>query len=509
MRVAQAYVREDRNIELASRDRRRDYLDARLGAQRLQSRSTSRSSCSSSDGRRRDRARRRRARSSHDGTHRPPARSSRSCSTSTSSSRRSSSCRRCSTSGSRRVASMTQDQRAAGDADRRRPTPDAPGRARARCAATIALRRRALLATRAPAARPCAASTSTIAPGETVALVGETGAGQVDDREAGRPLLRRRPPAAVLVDGVAVADLDLAALPPPARLRAPGAVPVLRHRPRQHRLRPARRDRRRGRGGGARGRRARLHRRPARRLPPPGHRAGPVAVGRPAPAPLPGPGAARRPGDPAARRGDRQPRPRHRGAGAAGDGRGRRRPHHAADRAPPADRAHAPTGSSWSTTAAIVETGTHDELLAARGRTRRRGPPSTTRAPSPATDRQATRTSFQISTKRLGELVRAGDERRVVAGDAEHVRPGSLGEAPLQPGPDDRVVLADDVPDRTVVPADRTAPTGGARRISRAQPGDPWRRRDRVDVRVEDRMRQGGVDLHPPVVGRPQGGHDR
>ena len=39
------------------------------------------------------------------------------------------------------------------------------------------------------------ASTSTIEPGETVAIVGETGAGQVDAREAGRPVLRRRPAA--------------------------------------------------------------------------------------------------------------------------------------------------------------------------------------------------------------------------------------------------------------------------------------------------------------------------
>ena len=83
---------------------------------------------------------------------------------------------------------------------------------------------------------------------------------EVDDREAGGPLLRRhgRP---VLVDGIPVTDLDLARVPPPARLRAPGAVPVLRHHPRQHRLRPPRRHRRRGGGGGPRRRRPRVHRR--------------------------------------------------------------------------------------------------------------------------------------------------------------------------------------------------------------------------------------------------------
>ena len=61
-----------------------------------------------------------------------------------------------------------------------------------------------------------------------------------------------------------------------------------------------------------------------RRLPPPGDRARPVAVGGAAAAPLPGPRAPGRSGDPAARRGDGQPRPQHRGTGAAGDGRGRR-----------------------------------------------------------------------------------------------------------------------------------------------------------------------------------------
>ena len=120
-------------------------------------------------------------------------RASRSCSTSTSSSRRSSSCRRCSTSGSRRVASMTKINELLQTPSVARPTRRAPGRARptsaARSASTTCTSRYPDTGRR----DRCTASTSTIAPGETVALVGETGAGQVDDREARRPLLRRRP----------------------------------------------------------------------------------------------------------------------------------------------------------------------------------------------------------------------------------------------------------------------------------------------------------------------------
>ena len=55
-------------------------------------------------------------------------------------------------------------------------------------------------------------------------------------------------------------------------------------------------ERRRGRGGGPRGRRARVHRRAAGRLPPRAVRARPLAVGRPAPADRARPGRAGRPG---------------------------------------------------------------------------------------------------------------------------------------------------------------------------------------------------------------------
>ena len=88
-----------------------------------------------------------------------------------------------------------------------------------------------------------------IAAGETVALVGRDRGGEVDGDEAAGPLLRPRPgrrarrrPRPALARSPR--------LPPPARLRAPGGLPLHRHHPRQHRLRPARRGQRRGGGGG-------------------------------------------------------------------------------------------------------------------------------------------------------------------------------------------------------------------------------------------------------------------
>ena len=162
-----------------------------------------------------------------------------------------------------------------------------------------------------------------IEPGETVAIVGETGAGKSTleklvaryyDVDGGRVLHRRhrrpRPrPGRV---------------PPPARRGAPGGVPVRRHHPRQPRLRPARRAPT-----------PRSRPRPARSAPTTSIAALPggylhvvgeqgrslsagqrqlLALAR---------AQAGRPGDPPARRGHRQPRPGHRGPGQRGHGHGR------------------------------------------------------------------------------------------------------------------------------------------------------------------------------------------
>ena len=97
----------------------------------------------------------------------------------------------------------------------------------------------------------------------------DRGAGRQDrrrqdhHRQPDPALLRRHRAARVRIDGHDVRDADARE---PARADgdgAAGAVPVLRHARRQHRLRPPRRQPRRDRGGGARRRRARLHRRAA------------------------------------------------------------------------------------------------------------------------------------------------------------------------------------------------------------------------------------------------------
>ena len=143
---------------------------------------------------------------------------------------------------------------------------------------------------------------------------GRVGRRQVD---ASRKLIARfyDPDAgAVRVDGVDLRDVQLAQLPPPARRRAAGPVPLLRHDRRQHPLRagPTRPTRRcasvaaRGRrrpGRGAARRRARAPRPRGRRR----------AVRGRAPADLDRPRAARRPADPDPRRGDLEHRPADRG----------------------------------------------------------------------------------------------------------------------------------------------------------------------------------------------------
>ncbi len=148
--------------------------------------------------------------------------------------------------------------------------------------------------------------------GETVALVGETGAGKSTvlklvarfyDPSSGR----------VLVDGVPVDDYDTVAFHSHLGIVPQEALSVLGDHPGQHRVRADGRERRRGRSRRAGGERPRLHRRAARRLPDPRERTRPVAVLRRASADRTRPRSPRRPRDPAPRRGHLEPRSRHRG----------------------------------------------------------------------------------------------------------------------------------------------------------------------------------------------------
>ena len=130
----------------------------------------------------------------------------------------------------------------------------------------VLLRRRRRTKRRADdrAGRCDGTSTSHVPAGQTLALVGETGAGKSTfaklvarfyDPQRGR----------VLVDGHDLRDLSSTLPAQPARDRPPGGLPLLRHGAREHRLRPPRRERRGDRGGGRRGRRRRVHRAAARR----------------------------------------------------------------------------------------------------------------------------------------------------------------------------------------------------------------------------------------------------
>ncbi len=99
--------------------------------------------------------------------------------------------------------------------------------------------------------------------GATIALVGHTGRGQVDHREAARAVLRpdRRAHHDRRARPARRHDVDA---PPAARDRAAGGLPLLRLGARQHRLRPARRDRRRDPCCGRRGRGRTSSSRPSR-----------------------------------------------------------------------------------------------------------------------------------------------------------------------------------------------------------------------------------------------------
>ena len=173
----------------------------------------------------------------------------------------------------------------------------------------------------------------TISPGETVALVGQTGAGKSTIVK----LIARFydvTSGAVLVDGVDVRSYDLTSfrhrlgvVPQEAYLFSGTVAEAIAY------ARPDALARRGDRGGAGR-RRARDDHAAARRLRPRGGRAGPEPVGRTAAAHRAGPGRARRPRHPAARRGDRGTRP--------GVGGGRHRRHQAAHLVADHDRRRAP-----------------------------------------------------------------------------------------------------------------------------------------------------------------------
>ena len=109
-------------------------------------------------------------------------------------------------------------------------------------------------------------------------------------------------------------------------------------------------------------RRPRLHRRAGRRLRHGRRRAGPHALGRPAPAHRAGPGDPHRPQGARARRRDLGRRQPHRGRDPRHAPRRPRGPHDHPHRPPPFDAAASPIASPCSTTGHVVDVGTHDEL---------------------------------------------------------------------------------------------------------------------------------------------------
>ena len=128
-----------------------------------------------------------------------------------------------------------------------------------------------------------------IAPGETVAFVGPTGAGK---STLAKLVTRFYDPTAgrVLIDGHDLRDVTMFSLRSQLGVVPAGAVPLRRDHRGQHRLRPAQRHRRRDPRGGGQGGPDRRHRAHARRARHRGPRAGPDPVLGRAPAHRPGPG---------------------------------------------------------------------------------------------------------------------------------------------------------------------------------------------------------------------------
>ena len=203
------------------------------------------------------------------------------------------------------ILDLEPQQRDAPDAARAR------GRRAARCASTTSL---LLYAT---ACRCCTRSSFTAEAGKTTAIVGASGAGKSTlvallqrfyDLDGGR----------ILIDGQDIAGVTKGSLR--------GSIAYVSQQPylfegtiaRQHPLRPARRHRRRDRGGGAAGQCRRVHPPAAAGLRHAGRRKRRDAFGRPAPAPLDRARHRAQRADPAARRGDLGARQRIGGARAAG-----------------------------------------------------------------------------------------------------------------------------------------------------------------------------------------------
>ena len=184
--------------------------------------------------------------------------------------------------------------------------------------------------------RCCATSASPSRPGQHVGVVGPTGSGKSTivsliprfyDPTGGR----------ISIDGVELSDYTARRAARADRLRPAGHGAVPRHHARQHRLRPARRDRRGDRRRREARQRRRVHRQDAARLRLDDRRARRHAVGRPAAAHRHRPRGDPQRADPDPRRADGRARhrvgeARDRGARAADGG-----PHGHHDRASPRD----------------------------------------------------------------------------------------------------------------------------------------------------------------------------